>query len=62
MLLDLPYHDQDVQLPHPLQDACVENGLGKAVYTSPQVQKRLSFSDSLKSYVGILEVFEVTIW
>lgn len=43
MQLDLLYHDQDVQLPHPLQDACVEGGLGKAIYRTPRVQKRLSF-------------------
>lgn len=43
MQLHLPYHHQDVQLPHLLQDVSVEDGLEKAIYTTLSVQKRLSF-------------------
>lgn len=65
MQLDLACHHQDVQLPYPLQDACVGVGLGKAIYTTPQVQKRLSFRVTAARAgicVGILEVWAVTIW
>lgn len=43
MQLDLLYHHRDVQLPHLLQDIRVEDGLGKAIYTTPRVQKKVEF-------------------
>lgn len=43
MQLDLLYHHQDVQLPHLLQDVCVEDVLGNTIYTSSQMQKKVEF-------------------
>ncbi|KAI1241926.1 hypothetical protein IHE44_0005434 [Lamprotornis superbus] len=36
--LDLPYRQQHAQVPHPLQDAHVEDGLAKTICTTPQLQ------------------------